>query len=1553
MIIKGLTLPNQAVVEKTLQLLICMLQRLSAIVKRVFESDTVTSVFLGKLQWTLPGADTVSNLFKKLIMCVVNDEPFEGKKNVNVESSDSQLVVNVVSGHLKAEEEEMEVEEESAQSTDHLLHVGYEYLNELMKMYPSFVAQIHIDFLPLLNSSKLFMGSSSLTLSLLGLFQLLLEAHNTLVAQTLITVRGQQKPLLFLLQAVANPQTDSQVKSKLLTLLISLLEVSQVFVSLQRPNLLFQMLLPLLTSSACEFLHDVIQDLRNQRIRFLARAHKYGFAAPLLAHALLYSAMRPRAADCVWICYLCLQLLLLTNPECLGAVKQLVEVTLEEALHQKGTVIDKESLLNGQVTDNLAQAMHSLLRFWSVDPESPDIHSVNEMKMSEIIQGEVDLSQVFHILLWNDVKETQMSEIVGKSPLAHILLSLMPFRFEKCSVKESWKRVCHWDCSTQEVILALLMTYTRTVDDLTDLTLLEKSCMVSEAYSVLAFWMLVDLKQVTVPGRANWIHWLLDHTEDRDIEVLVQLLLDMCPELWTTPACSELCTIIVSRLCSLKDESKQAEQSSRALVTLLMNHLDLSYSVYALVRLQHSLFAEEKVTLLQHILPRLDESPLKESLLSCPITLEVPLNSQFLQPLLEHIDSELIARLLLASYRQLFIVGVDMNSVEAKSALTLFTEETVSSCVPYLSNGVYSQLVTTILRLRPDLQIYFLRDIFQPTRDQLYLQHFTDLIPLVLICLSHPAAQQTDCLTILHESSFYGDLLQRVVRVDATDEERKCLEILMEMDPIFDTAVKKLDLVQVCKEHYDNSSASAAQLKTLFQLCDLQGDSSSHAVRVLLLRSLQALGKRWSKEGVFDPTTSLHWDLCDVLLEACNTRTKSLNQVAKKHGSTLVKLSKLILKNRLFDSVGLSLLRCLIAALNACDIEDLSSRTVLALLEGHSGYQLLLSRVREICVPGDDNSLRIRWMRYRSHDDSLAVQFLLLLQSLLQRDPQAISTPLFHQLLSLYSCSFSHTDRILRSLFVTLHQAGVASVESVGYLFGRFIPITNTTTIQVPSTWLLEAVSGLRLRKSVESFPQYSMENTESMEEEEKPTEGGESESEEEMQYGYLEDLRERRESVDEAVVMRDEPPFDPSFDCVASLLSTPPELEVSERDSVLLVDPTMYLPALHYWLNAGTVDIRGYIAHGVVGYLLACLTSTNRVIRQCASCLLQRIYELVLDATFYEQPQVRLILMKLQNSIPSPSIRLSSILASFLTEALGISLRPSHALYPLINRFFLSRSTFSLMDTPMFNQLFLTDKEDYKQMRAWCLRYLLRGLQSQQDYDVLARRHILSQLQTFAISTACDEYTQRLCVAVIQRLAVIPQTARLLYRNVSILPWLACLLDRAKSRPIVYAVVVVIEHLSLVQHEEEALLESNLLLALRRLLVQLQHNKTEELQGDVNRVLKPCVEVYERLCGRFNKSTLEAVMKQELKEQFFSVWCMLLQTVNEILHAKKHGDIEILSGCELSNDEFFLLCDPEVLSTDKCMEEIRSSLQRIKRKIPFGIEAFQSQENLFESLFI
>lgn len=107
----------------------------------------------------------------------------------------------------------------------------------------------------------------------------------------------------------------------------------------------------------------------------------------------------------------------------------------------------------------------------------------------------------------------------------------------------------------------------------------------------------------------------------------------------------------------------------------------------------------------------------------------------------------------------------------------------------------------------------------------------------------------------------------------------------------------------------------------------------------------------------------------------------------------------------------------------------------------------------------------------------------------------------------------------------------------------------------------------------------------------------------------------------------------------------------------------------------------------------------------------------------------------------------------------------------------------------------------------------------------------------------ACDEYTQKLCVAIIQRLSAISQTAGLLYRNVSLLPWLMCLLDQAKNRVIVYAVMVVIEHLSVIQQEEEALFESNLLLALPRLLEGAS-------AWEARRIPRRCESCVSALCG-------------------------------------------------------------------------------------------------------
>ena len=1567
MCVKGLTMNSQAVVEKTLLLLTTMLQRLQSIVDTVYGSEKAAVAFLRQMQWVFPPSDTINALFKKVVGCLLSGTPFDGKTKEESDDDSAQPVVNMVGAVTK--EEPMEEVASPREQLEHLLQLVCEYLRVTRPLYVSSVAQIHVDVLSLFTSlegTPLLFADDSLSTALLDLLLILLQAENAAVAQALVTVRGDQKPLLLLLQTLVSPSTAECVKSRLLSLLLGLLDSSQAFVGLQNPQLFLHLLLPFLSRETCVFVHDVFQDVRNQRIRFLARAHTYGFAAPLLAHALLYAAMRPRAAGFEWVCYTCLQLLVLTNPEIQGATQKLVQTMLSERASEKNA---KEFFINESVTEDLLRALQVFAEFWETPGDAASQAPVATLDLDTFSQTlrdtpDVACNQLFHTLLWAQVSTTQLQSLSSLSPRILLLLLLVPFHFEGLSVRTSWQTVCGWESALLQssassgVALAALVCYMRSSEGFGDVVPLEKSALASGMHSALALWLLWDARP-RIADRAVWLAWLVDHASDGEIEPVVAALASVV-SVWEDAVVEECCMVLVRRVCAIQDAT-QAKKCGRRLAALLLSHLTTGRTVSALLLLQHWLFAEERITLTRFVMQHLDDSTVLQALQDCPQPLAVPLEVDLLTPLLAQLDrSSAIVRVLVATFQQLLAVGVSLSSVDAASATQLLSEESVCVCVRHLPQRDYAQFLQCVLRLRPDLQVAFCRALFSPEMDGVYLQHFAELVPLVLVSLQHPLSHKGETLfPVVRESTFYTDLLQRVIRADGTSEERECVELLAQEDPSFVAAVKQLDMKQLCRSEYESATAVASQLSAILRVCDLQGDQSEDAVRVVFLRSLQALGKRWSKEGAYDPETSPRWDLVDVLLEACKERKDVLAAVAAKQTSTIVRLAKLLLKNRLLDPAALALLRQLLVALRSSPTDELTEGTVLELLQSHSGYQDLLSKVRGQAVSSDDTSLRTRWMKQSQEDTSLAEQFLLLLQTVLEHEPHLCSSSLFYQLLSLYSCSFSRTDVILRSLFVTLHKSGAASLESCGYLFGRFAPLSTSSSIQVPSTWLLEAVSGMRLRKTIESFPQVNETAVEKMEEEETEEETEEG-SDDEVGADFLETLHERRNSVEDVEEAKgseepEEPEeaFDPSLDCVEELLANPPELHVSDRDAMLLVDPTFFLPALHYWLNAATVDTRSYVSHGVASYLITCLTSGDRVVRQCASCLLQRVYELVLDASFYEQPQIKLVLMKLQNSIDRPTMRLSAITANFVSEALGIMMRPTHALYRQVNRYFLSHPTFSLTDTPLFNQLFLSDSENYRQERAWCLRYLLRGLQSERDYAVLARRHIVSQLQSFALSEACDVYTQKLCVAAVQRLVALPSVALLLYRNVNVLPWLASLLGQAKSRTVVYAAVGVVEAIADVEDDNEMVLESNLLLALRHLLDELERGNEKQAQAECNRLLLPCMQIYEHLCDRFAKAEMSVSSACEMKEQFFDVWCVLLRQIQRLKERESGPEMDLLPECALSGDDFYLLCPPELLSMEECWDKVHTLLRRLKRKMPFDPEAFRSQENLYESLFM
>ena len=60
-----------------------------------------------------------------------------------------------------------------------------------------------------------------------------------------------------------------------------------------------------------------------------------------------------------------------------------------------------------------------------------------------------------------------------------------------------------------------------------------------------------------------------------------------------------------------------------------------------------------------------------------------------------------------------------------------------------------------------------------------------------------------------------------------------------------------------------------------------------------------------------------------------------------------------------------------------------------------------------------------------------------------------------------------------------------------------------------------------------------------------------------------------------------------------------------------------------------------------------------------------------------------------------------------------------------------------------------------------------------------------------------------------------------------------------------------------------------------------------------------------------------------------------------------------ILSNCVLSNDDFFLLCDPQLKSMEVCYSECCELLKEIKKVLPFSSSLFYESEELYDSLFL
>lgn len=108
------------------------------------------------------------------------------------------------------------------------------------------------------------------------------------------------------------------------------------------------------------------------------------------------------------------------------------------------------------------------------------------------------------------------------------------------------------------------------------------------------------------------------------------------------------------------------------------------------------------------------------------------------------------------------------------------------------------------------------------------------------------------------------------------------------------------------------------------------------------------------------------------------------------------------------------------------------------------------------------------------------------------------------------------------------------------------------------------------------------------------------------------------------------------------------------------------------------------------------------------------------------ESGQMLYVLDLLRNLIPSSSNErpLPSYTTLFMIHAIRGIFNPSNFMYPITSRFLLQRSELDTGDVPLLYAMLYSNSDDWKKQRAWIIKFIGDGLNSEQDWDVMKTRH-------------------------------------------------------------------------------------------------------------------------------------------------------------------------------------------------------------------------------------
>eukprot|EP00116_Pleurobrachia_bachei_P003238 sb/3463500/ len=187
-------------------------------------------------------------------------------------------------------------------------------------------------------------------------------------------------------------------------------------------------------------------------------------------------------------------------------------------------------------------------------------------------------------------------------------------------------------------------------------------------------------------------------------------------------------------------------------------------------------------------------------------------------------------------------------------------------------------------------------------------------------------------------------------------------------------------------------------------------------------------------------------------------------------------------------------------------------------------------------------------------------------------------------------------------------------------------------------------------------------------------------------------------------------------------------------------------LSLLYHVCTHGEMECRTILASPISRVAFLSLSSYDPVTRTVGYRCLEVILQLCEGEKFKERAMCLHLLKMLENSVTEKGQRIPHLIAYFIGVVLQTLFTPHKSLFTTVCHFLLQRAVFDFGDVPMFYKMFCSSEgATYRHEQNWLLDMLCCAVRDENDYQILARRHVLQLCFTQLYCPGTDPGTVRL----------------------------------------------------------------------------------------------------------------------------------------------------------------------------------------------------------------